>query len=476
MVPERDRDAIHAFSEDVVLGSVIASASESLAKNISSRLTADDFADQRNRSVFEAVVALSHEGHQVDPISVAERLQQMDKLEKAGGLQFLTELMDAGQPEHVAMVEMRRMQRNARVRVAEQKIRGSLVSLERGHDPEVVIQELQDDLMRLGHFAHDSRRYDDMGGMVLKVGSRLEKGALGFEWPWPAVTAALGRLVPGQMFAVSAYSSGGKSTFARNLALGLERMGVATVYYAIEEKDEVVLGLMGCALSGVSYVRYGRGYAMTPDEEARIIEAVNGIYERRKLVVNGRKLWAPHELLARTRMYAQEGTKVFIIDHAHLIDYPGDEKQEMAELGRFAERLHALCCDEDVTAIVLYQPKKPALGGDVFRPVSPDEMRGTGRVWNIAENTLHPYRPFVEVNPSGSTKIGPNGLPIVAKPYSKDARAVEDYFFLRPGKARIGGMGGDDIVLRFDSLSGLIYEPHRGGRHDGHREAGRGAV
>src|SRR5690606_11998513 len=127
--------------------------------------------------------------------------------------------------------------------------------------------------------------------------------------------------------------------------------------------------------------------------------------------------------------------------------------------GLFAERLHALADELGFVAIACYQPRKPETGTDEFRSAGLHEIRGTGRIVNIVENTLSPFRPWVEWDPVWKReKLDENGQPVLAKPGAKGARLVQNYAYIQPGKRRIGGYGGGLVVLPFDNGSGRIYE------------------
>ena len=57
-------------------------------------LTPEDFCGEAHRVVFEAMVALSEDDAPIDAVTVAERLARSGQLERAGGLGYLSTLMD----------------------------------------------------------------------------------------------------------------------------------------------------------------------------------------------------------------------------------------------------------------------------------------------------------------------------------------------------------------------------------------------
>jgi replicative DNA helicase len=422
-------------------------------------LSADDIADPSLRLVYATMLEMAALGEEVDPVTVADRLRGKGLLEQVGGMPYVAMLIDHASTGRVALEGRARVvRREARARRLREELQAAVDGLDAGHDPEITHSKLETSLVRLGA-AYSDQSDDDLSQITMELTGNLEKrGPRGIAWPFPKLNDAVGYLVPGRVWAITAYSGGGKSVFLRNVTLPLIMQGVKVAYLAIEEKGEDVLGLMSCALMGVSYVRYGQGYELTEPESVMIAEGARQIYNTGNLKLNRRKLWNPTQLLARMRQYAEEwGAQVIIVDHAHLVQYPASSEEGIwHHIAQFAIHMNALAQQTGVVVLAAYQPRKPGEGGDIHRPVSPDEIRGPSDIWNIVYNTLSPYRPFVEVDGIGDTVLGPDGRPARKKQGDKDAAPVPDRIYIEPGKARIGGYGGRSVILRFDRISGRI--------------------
>lgn len=454
-------------SEEIVIGTVL--ADPKLASRVYARLGPEDLGEPRVAWIYEAAMELARKGEAVEPATVAAQLRATGRLDALGEspLLYLADLLDLAVATAAELDgHIVRIKRAARARRFEALVRRTVLALDGGKDPEVVFQELSDGLASFGGTLSPASRSDDsLGEIATDLMAKIETGTpRGWAWPWEALTESVGRLLPGRMWAIVGYSGSGKSVWMRSLALGLifdETQNVPVVYMAIEEAGEDVLGLMACAYGGVDYRRFGLGMALTSEEVDQIAAAVNAIYNTGRFTLNRRKRWTPNEILGQIRAYVEDGKAgVVIIDHAHLIDYPGKtEKERDHQAGLFAERLHALADELGFVAIACYQPRKPETGTDEFRPAGLHEIRGTGRIVNIVENTLSPFRPWVEWDPVWKReKLDDNGQPVLAKPGAKGARLVQNYAYIQPGKRRIGGYGGGPVVLPFDNVSGRIYE------------------
>lgn len=447
-------------SEYELVANLMYSATQSRVAQIASTVRPGDIGHPGLRHIYDSIINLVTAGETVSPNVIAEHLKEKGVFDEIGGYGFLSEVDDAYVPGgDLSGYHLRNIRKAARHREFEDAVARASVSLQSGEDPEEIHEILHDALQELGPISGEVRVTDDMGAIVSTMDERLRVGiSSGIEWPWGVLTTTTGRLMKGEMVVVTGFSGMGKSTFTRALAVGMAFQGVPVVYFGLEEMGETILGLMSCSVGGASYTRYGQGFPLTEDEVKAIKKGRQKILDTDCLLINQEKNWTPTNLLAKIRHYVRQNRCfLVIIDHAHLINYP--DRDYNRQVAKFAERLHALAQEEGIVVVVNYQPRKPGEGGDIWRPVSPDEIRWASEIWNIAEKFYSPFRPWVEISPiTGATVKDAGGYPKIVKPYSKNSKLAQDHFFIQPGKARIGGTDGKPIVLKFDSLTGRIYE------------------
>lgn len=457
-----------ATSEEVVVGTAL--LDPGLAVRVLGRVRGEHIQNPSLKVVYSAMLDLARQGETVDPVTVAERLKQQGRFEvlgSDGGALYLTHLVDVALLDGEGLDgHIRGLIRSAKERAFHALLRGSLDDLEAGADPSEVLAKVSGGINDLGaSLRAEERSEDQLDQIAIELMSVVEAGVpRGWGWPWPRMEESVGRMLPGRMWAVVGYSGSGKSAWLRSLALGLifgEDEEVHVAYFGMEEAGTDVLGLMACARAEVDYKTFGHGLPLTKEEQAAVAQAVNDIYNTGRFRLNRRRGWGPTELLAKIRQYVEEdGAQIVIIDHAHLIQYPGStERERDMAVGDFAERLHALADELGFCAVVAYQPRKPDTSATEFRPCSIHDLRGTGRIVNIVENTLSPYRPWVKWDPDWDReKLDLHGRPEIVEPGTKGARLAKNYAYILPGKRRIGGYGGGPVVLDFDSYTGLIHQ------------------
>ena len=97
-------------AEESVLGAVMLSSD---AANIAlERLRPDDFYKPAHQIVFEAVLGLFDSNQPIDAITVSDAMRRSGELDRIGGVQYLTELLDrVPTTTNVAITLLRRHRR-----------------------------------------------------------------------------------------------------------------------------------------------------------------------------------------------------------------------------------------------------------------------------------------------------------------------------------------------------------------------------
>ncbi|MBQ2114670.1 MAG: replicative DNA helicase, partial [Selenomonadales bacterium] len=80
-------------AEYAVLGAMLIEK-EAIAK-VTEFLRAGDFYREANRLIFDAMMELYNKGEAIDMVTVTEHLRKQDKLERVGGIAYITSLANA---------------------------------------------------------------------------------------------------------------------------------------------------------------------------------------------------------------------------------------------------------------------------------------------------------------------------------------------------------------------------------------------
>ena len=293
--------------------------------------------------------------------------------------------------------------------------------------------------------------------------------SLSVDVPIHALNKQIGPLVPelGEFIGITAYSGGGKSTFALNLALGFLLQQQPVILFPTEMGKRAVQR-MAAAWSMTSQMRAEKnvwryGPKDTPSEaDVRAVErerlayvaALQGLRDMPHFEVVLSPNISPRDVIARARILKRRFEKppVVIVDHLHRLDYGGAEANKM--VGPAAKMFKNFAVTDECIVIGLFQPKKPDEAPDMSHvPISMYQIRGASEVANELDVHMSVYRPYVF---DGLTEA--NGDPKEAR--NKDQAGVyqvDTHMKVLPDKRRIGG-AGSGIWLPFESKPGLVPE------------------
>lgn len=293
----------------------------------------------------------------------------------------------------------------------------------------------------------------------------------GISFPWRKLEGHCGPMIPGEVVAITAYSGGGKSTFASNLMdrLMLER------HPCIAFPTEMHLQWMERLFAGRAGVpqkraekRQWRGAEDDLEKYMRVLHETKEAGEPWKIVPRGQI--TPQEIATSVRILRREWpgrTVVVFVDHMHRLDY-GEEKADEA-IGDATQMFKNMATDDSeggLIFVLLFQPKKPDRENGEYSPTAGSRIRGHSSAWNEIDIHLCPFRAYVEVNRhqenqwgTKRTKLLQNGFPKIVRPSAtkQDRKVDDEHFFVKVDKRRIGGEG-PTLVLNFNPVSGKIWQ------------------
>jgi hypothetical protein len=288
----------------------------------------------------------------------------------------------------------------------------------------------------------------------------------------PGVTVPFGKLhaecgpwLPGDVVGLTAYSGGGKSTLAANLARGWLRLGTPVIAFPTEMRERW-LGRLGATMSGVpQWIIEKRQWTQATQDQKDSYGYVMEAMKRQAIEIVNRPNISPAEILAAVRVIRKRWTDrpvVVIVDHMHRLDYGGDDPNDAA--GPATKSFKNFAGDNGIIFLLLYQPRKPPQG-DVNRPTAGYEIRGNSMVWNELDVHFSPYRPWVKIDPHGSLTLARTpralldsmGRPVLSKPDAEDSKVSDEHVYLKIDKRRVGGEG-PTVCLDFDAPTGSVME------------------
>lgn len=396
----------------------------------------EDFYVEANRLIARAVRDLFDSGAATDPPAVAECLRGRGELERAGGLVYLGELLDA-------VATARNIEYHARV-VRDRAILRALIRAGRGiiqdatsDDGQSAADKLDRASQRL--FELTEGRID--GGPTsikhalttsmddIERRTRSEGGITGLPTGFRDLDDMTGGIQRGDLWIVAARPSMGKTSIVTGIALHLAISQKVGVYIASLEmsKEQIVQRMLAHeALVDLSRILRGR---LRDDDYVRLAQAAGHLNEA-PIWIDDRGVMSITALRAALRrMKAQHPEiQLAIIDYIQLMQ-GGDAENRNQEVSQISRGIKILAKDLGIGIVALSQLSRAPEQREDHRPRLSD-LRESGALEQDADLVAFLYRPERYMTPAEALEKGVVGKAelIIAKQRNGPTDTVDLYF------------------------------------------------
>jgi replicative DNA helicase len=297
--------------------------------------------------------------------------------------------------------------------------------------------------------------------VVREARDRAANDAYGVTVPWSKLENECGPWIPGELIGVTAYSGGGKSTFAGNLFSGFIDAGVPCIPFSTEMGSQWMDRVVAARARVEQWRAEKQRWSGAHDQREKFIEAYEAMRNMEWLMVERMDI-SPAEMATAIRVLRKrwDGPVVVLVDHMHRLRYDDEADKEA---GKATLMLKNLTKDLGIVTVALFQPRKPE-NGALYGPVAGHQIRGHSMIWNELDVHLAPFRAWVKTNtehgltPWGTVCCDYEGDKVkFAKPDSDGSKLDDEHVYIKVDKRRVGGEG-PVVCLNYDKPSGRIYE------------------
>lgn len=322
-----------------------------------SRLHEGDFYDPKHALVFDVIAELDRNKTPVDITTVAAVLRSRDRINTAGGIQYVGELTDEIPTTAHVEAHAKIVTDMAAARHAIDGMEALISRARHGYtDPRLLASGL-------GKLALETTR-SDQARATMPVAQVLETmfdgigeepvGAI--DWPWVECTLKFGPLLPSECVLVSAEPATGKSSLVLMLAIHAAKRGKHVLYFSFEMSREELGRRMLAQESGVSEGKMlGRHGAISASEMVAMQTAGRCLAGLSIALSDD-----PAVTLLRLRAEIQfaiatKGCDMVVVDYLQLIQKESDdkEKNETTRLEALSRGLKALAQEFKIVVIVV---------------------------------------------------------------------------------------------------------------------------
>ena len=385
-------------AEQAVLGGVFLDP-ESWMK-VSERLRAEDFYRRDHQLIFNAIAALDGDGKPFDIVTVAEFLEDHQKLDDAGGLAFLTHLVDntPSASNITAYADIVRKRSILRQLVSATSKIGEAVFNPMGRSSDEILDLAEQTVFEIAEQESRGRKgYSSIKDLLVKALDRVDElfhkkshitgVATGFD-EFDNKTAGLQK---SDLVIVAGRPSMGKTAFAINIAEHAairDKMSVAV--FSMEMPGEQLAMRMMSSLGRIDQhkVRTGK---LEDSDWPRLTSAVE-ILKDARLFIDDTPALTPAELRARCRRIAREHElDMIIVDYLQLMQVPGTTENRATEISEISRGLKAMAKELNVPVVALSQLNRSLEQRPNKRPVMSD-LRESGAIEQDADVIVFIYR------------------------------------------------------------------------------------
>jgi replicative DNA helicase len=324
------------------------------------RLRKRHFYSERHKLIYEAIDQIAAKGLEPDLTTLASNLIDSDKLNKAGGATYLSQLADDIPPSmnishNIEILENLALKRSlADLGNAAMKM-GSDPNAGTGRECTDKTMQMLIELASAGTIDRNIKISDSVFQVYEQVQDAHENGGKirGIATGFYDLDEAINGLNRGGLYLIAARTSEGKSAFAGNIARNVAGGGHPVQVFSLEMTHADLSSRLLSAESKVKFSKLQRG-DLDPAEWQRFADAASN-FEHVPLYIDDTAGLSNLDLMRLARKYkAQRGIEVFFVDYLQLMhgQHPANKVQDVSDISR---TLKAMAKDLNVPVISLSQ-------------------------------------------------------------------------------------------------------------------------
>lgn len=383
-------------AERAVLGAVL--MDNSVLANVQEIITAADFAHQAHGSIFSAMMALDGKSQRIDPLTLAEQLKILGHLASVGGPGYLVQL-DQTVPFAQNATEYARIIKDQATRRSLATVGKEILELATQETGDVA--ELLDDAERRVFLIAERRRAGDLRPMsglmdealhLLDAMKKNASGITGLSTGFVDLDNQLTGLHGGELIVLAARPGIGKTSLAMNFALHAAAAEKKAVAVFSLEMPSVQLLLRMLATHARVDMRKLRGGRLSPNDEERISDAANELYNLRLYIDDSGGL-SSFDLRAKARRLKQREPDLglIVIDYLQLMHQKGKVESRQLEVAEISRALKQLAKELDLPIVALSQLNRKVEDRKGGKPLLSD-LRESGAIEQDADVVLFIHR------------------------------------------------------------------------------------
>lgn len=352
-----------------------------------------------HKTILRTIRELFNESIEIDSLTLIDRLQRNNQLEKVGGLPYISELVDfvvssANFEYHLNIVIERALLRHLIV-----ACNGIIESCYTSTKPvKDIVDEAEQTIFNIAELP-SHQGFVNMAEISRQVASNIDliastrKPVVGVASGFSELDNITGGFRPGQFIIVAARPAMGKTAFALNIAThaAIELNKKVAIFTMEMGADEVVMRMFA-SLVKVKMDNMLKGFGMDEEKLINIMQA-SDVLSSKHIYIDESGTNSPIDIRAKTRRLAAEigGLDLILIDYLQLMTLPKDRENRQQEISEISRSLKILAKDMKIPVVALSQLNRQLESREDKRPVLAD-LRESGAIEQDADLVMFIYR------------------------------------------------------------------------------------
>tara|TARA_B100001175_G_scaffold106149_1_gene90151 strand:+ start:3171 stop:4538 length:1368 start_codon:yes stop_codon:yes gene_type:complete len=362
-----------------------------------------DFDGKDHQIIFQSMTELIEENKPLDPITVSEKLDNKNSLNKIGGKDYLVELATstpsaANLDAYAEIIRQRSITRKlmkANFEISE------LISNPQGQEGASLLDKAESMIFAL----NDETSQNDQGPKSMKdnVRDALDQihelsnrsgGLIGESTGFKDLDNKLLGIQKGDLIVVAGRPSMGKTSLAMNIAENVllnDESDGAVLIFSLEMPRTALTTRLLSSMTKINQQNVRSG--MLKDDEMKAIFQQSEKLKNMPLWIDDSSLLTPMELRAKARRLArtENGLSLIVVDYLQLMQLPMSAENRVNQISEISRSLKSLAKELNVPVIALSQLNRAVEKRDNKRPIMAD-LRDSGAIEQDADVILFIYR------------------------------------------------------------------------------------
>ena len=352
-----------------------------------------------HKIIFRTMQELFFEGIEIDQLTLINRLERNNLLEKVGGIPYINEIADfvvssANFDYHLNIVTDQALLRHL-ILASNGIIENCYTSAK---PVKTIVDEAEQAIFAIAELpSHQGFvRFDQISQEVLDNIDKIASTKI----PVTGVSSGFGDLDrftggfrPGQFIIIAARPAMGKTSLALNIAANAAvNLNKKVAIFSMEmAADEVIMRMFSSA-SEVKMDGMLRGYGMNEEKLIRIMQA-SEVLSSKHIYIDDSGTNTPLDIRAKTRRLAAEigGLDLVLIDYLQLMTLTREKDNRQQEISEISRALKILAKDMKIPVVALSQLNRAAESREDKRPKLAD-LRESGAIEQDADLVMFIYR------------------------------------------------------------------------------------